>query len=74
LIVTSDDEMRIDIEKQMKFTSEEKRKKYKNVFSMKDRFIILQNCIFVEDDREDIPFVCVGNNFRSVQFGIMRYD
>ena len=38
---------------------------------MKDKFIILQNVITVEDDREDIPLVSIGKDYKGIQFAIV---
>jgi hypothetical protein len=49
-------------------------KNYLNEFNLNDRHVILSNCTFVEDDREDIPVLIIGKEYKSVQFAILRYN
>ena len=34
----------------------------------------MQKVMFVEDDRETIPVVIIGEQFKGIQFAIMYFD
>ena len=40
-------------------------------FNLKDMYIILQNVITVEDDREEIPMLCIGRDYKSLMFALV---
>ena len=42
------------------------------MFNLEGNYLILQNVITVEDDREELPIVSIGNNFEGLQFAIIK--
>jgi hypothetical protein len=43
-------------------------------FSLKGKFVITQNVMTVEDDREHIPVVAIRKHFKGISFFILHED